>query len=149
MCLLCDRAIKGTDRYWWYCNFVCWTCRVQNGVDKSKTDKQDLKDEKSNKFYRSFQYMEKPSSSTVDDEKYTVKQPKMKHITRTCYRCNQPMVNVGFKFKTPKKTDIKQWKLLEKTWENQRKIVNGKEIYVGPKPVGFSLRSVMQKHNRV
>ncbi len=43
------------------------------------------------------------------------------------------MTNVGFKFKTPKKTDIKQWTLLEKTWENQHITTNGIKTYVGPK----------------
>jgi hypothetical protein len=44
------------------------------------------------------------------------------------------MTDVGFKFKTPKKKDIKQWKLLEKTWENQYQLINNKKIYTGPQP---------------
>ena len=43
------------------------------------------------------------------------------------------MVNVGFKFKTPKKSDIKSWKHLQKTWQVQQKFVDGVETYVGPK----------------
>lgn len=42
------------------------------------------------------------------------------------------MINVGFKFKTPKKNDTKKWQMLEKTWENQYKLINGEKNYVGP-----------------
>lgn len=52
---------------------------------------------------------------------------------RICHRCNKQMINVGFKFKTPKKNNIKQWKLLEKSWENQYLSINGVSTYVGPK----------------
>ncbi len=45
------------------------------------------------------------------------------------------MTDVGFKFKTPKKKDIKQSKLLEKTWENQYQYINNKKIYTGPQIV--------------
>lgn len=92
MCFYCDREVKGNPQFWWYKNYVCWTCRVQNGVTKQKEEG-----------------------------------------GRICFRCNQPMVNVGFKFKTPKKSDIKSWKDLQKTWQVQQKFVDGVETYVGPK----------------
>jgi len=64
-----------------------------------------------------------------------LKNNKIEHIEtgRICYRCHNPMVNVGFKFKTPKKSDLKKWKELEKTWENQYVYLNGIKNYVGPK----------------
>ena len=97
MCFYCDREVNGNPQFWWYLNFVCWTCRVQNGVKKNKL-------ENSNKS------------------------------SRICYRCNQPMTEVGVKFKTPKKDNIKEWLHLEKTWENQYKYdKDGNKIYVGPK----------------
>lgn len=52
---------------------------------------------------------------------------------RICYRCRNQMTEVGFKFRTPKKNDIKQWKYLEKNWENQYKYINGEKKYIGPK----------------
>ncbi len=90
MCFYCDR--KGES--WWWQNYVCWNCRVQNGVCKSN----DL-----------------PGG-------------------RVCYKCNQPMIDVGFKFRTPKKKDVKQWKHLEKTWENQYRYIGWERINVGPRP---------------
>ncbi len=98
MCFYCDRQAKGNPQFWWYKNYVCWNCRVQNGVKKH---------------------------TTVNEEN--------DKGGRICYRCNNLMTDVGFKFRTPKKSDIKTWKNLEKTWENQYKKINGKEIYVGPK----------------
>ena len=97
MCFYCDREVYGNPQTWWYVNYVCWTCRVQNGATHSKIDK--------------------------DKDKGG----------RICYRCHNQMTDVGFKFKTPKKNNIKQWKILEKTWENQCKTINGEKIYVGPK----------------
>lgn len=95
MCFYCDRNVKGNPKFWWYLNYVCWTCRIQNGVKK--------------------------------DVNYKIEKG------RICYKCNQPMINVGFKFKTPKKHDIKKWKQLENTWENQYKFINKEKCYVGPK----------------
>lgn len=44
------------------------------------------------------------------------------------------MTDVGFKFKTPKKDNIKEWQNLKKVWENQFKYdEKGNKIYVGPK----------------
>ena len=97
MCFYCERNTKGNPQYWWYVNFVCWTCRVQNGVKK-------------------------PCQINSENNKGG----------RICYKCNVHMTDVGFKFKTPKKKDIKQWKLLEKTWENQYITINKKKIYTGP-----------------
>lgn len=34
MCFYCDREVKGNPQNWWYENYVCWTCRVQNGLKK-------------------------------------------------------------------------------------------------------------------
>lgn len=92
MCFYCDRNIRGNVEPWWYLNYVCWTCRIQNGV-KSSYD----------------------------------------HGDRICYRCHNQMTDVGFKFKTPKKNDVKQWKHLEKKWEYQYKYINGEKKYIGPK----------------
>jgi hypothetical protein len=134
MCFYCDRKVKGGNpRYWWYLNFVCWTCRVQNGIFKSNTEKQDIKNERSNKYYESLQYTNKTSSSLVENENYSKKEIN-KNGCRVCYKCNQLMTNVGVKFKTPKKNNIKKWKNLQKVWENQFKYdKNGNSIYVGPK----------------
>ncbi len=96
MCFYCDRNINGNEQRWWWLNYVCWNCRVQNGILKQDFEK------------------------TID-------------TGRICYRCNKPMTNVGFKFKTPKKNDVKKWKSLENTWENQSKYIDGKIIYTGPK----------------
>lgn len=97
MCFYCERNAHGNPKPWWYLNYVCWTCRVQNGVKK-------------------------PSEI-----------PEKNKGGRVCYKCHCIMTNVGFKFRTPKKNDIKQWKHLETTWENQIKHINGEEKYVGPK----------------
>ena len=101
MCFYCDRNVKGNPQPCWYLNYVCWTCRVQNGV---KIDPVLLKTKK-----------------------------EIYNNGRICYRCNNQMVNVGFKFRTPKKNNVKQWNHLKKTWENQYKYINGVETYVGPK----------------
>jgi hypothetical protein len=47
---------------------------------------------------------------------------------RICHKCNKFMVNVGFKFKTPKKNNVKKWKELKETWENQSVRIDGKRI---------------------
>ena len=98
MCFYCDRNVKGQPEGWWWFNYVCWTCRVQNGVKK-------------------------PSGINAENDKGG----------RICYRCHNLMTEVGFKFRTPKKNDVKQWKRLEQTWENQYKYINGEKKYVGPK----------------
>lgn len=98
MCFYCNRNTKGNPQFWWYVNYVCWNCRVQNGVKKCQINRENDKG------------------------------------GRICYKCHIQMTNVGFKFKTPKKKDIKQWKLLEKTWENQYISINNQKIYTGPKP---------------
>jgi hypothetical protein len=59
---------------------------------------------------------------------------------RICYRCNKPMTNVGFKFKTPKKSNKANWKILQSTWENQYKYSCDKGKYVGPSPRVVSQR---------
>jgi hypothetical protein len=131
MCFYCDRDT--TARYWWYLNFVCWNCRVQNGVSYSNIVKQNIKNERSNKYYKSLQYTNKTNSSIVENEHY-IKKEINKKICRVCYKCNQLMTDVGVKFKTPKKDNIKEWKNLEKVWETQFKYDDkGEEIYVGPK----------------
>jgi hypothetical protein len=96
MCFYCDRNARGNPKPWWYVNYVCWTCRVQNGLKISETN---ITNNKGGKY---------------------------------CYKCHNQMIDVGFKFKTPKKNDIKQWKILEKTWEYQYIITNNNRIYVGP-----------------
>ena len=97
MCFYCQRNAHGNPKPWWYLNYVCWTCCVQNGVKK-------------------------PSVITRDNDKGG----------RICYKCHNLMTEVGFKFRTPKKNDIKQWKHLETTWENQYKTINGEKTYIGP-----------------
>lgn len=98
MCFYCQRNVHGNPKPWWWRNYVCWTCHVQNGLKK-------------------------PCETNVDINKRG----------RICYRCHNQMTDVGFKFRTPKKNDIKQWKYLEKTWENQYKYINGEKTYIGPK----------------
>lgn len=98
MCFYCDREVKGNPQIWWYKNFVCWNCRIQNGLKHS---------------------------SNLTEENDT--------CNKICYRCNQIMTDVGFKFKTPSKNNIKQWKFLEKTWQYQYKYNNSEKIYIGPK----------------
>lgn len=98
MCFYCDREVRGNSQSWWWTNWVCWTCRVQNGVKK-------------------------PCEVTESNDKGG----------RVCYRCHNLMTDVGFKFKTPKKSDKARWKLLELTWENQHKTIKGVKTYVGPK----------------
>jgi hypothetical protein len=44
---------------------------------------------------------------------------------RVCARCNQQMIDVGTKFKPPKKSDKKRWKALQSTWQIQQRFVNG------------------------
>lgn len=100
MCFYCDREVKGNAQAWWYQNYVCWSCRVQNGISNQSEEKICKETDKGG---------------------------------RICYRCHKQMVNVGFKFKTPKKSDIKKWKQLEKTWENQHITINGVNTYIGPK----------------
>jgi hypothetical protein len=95
MCFYCDREAKGNPQPWWYVNYVCWNCHVQNGVKKDETNNK-------------------------------------KKGGRICYRCHAPMVNVGFKFKTPKKNNSKQWEVLQKTWENQYVTIQDEQTYVGP-----------------
>ncbi len=100
MCFYCDRNAYGNPKYWWWDNYVCWNCRVQNGILKNNTGKYN------------------------------------KHCGgRICYKCNQQMTNVGFKFKTPKKNDVKKWKELENTWAKQTKIINGNVVDVAPKGI--------------
>jgi len=98
MCFYCDRQVKGNPQFWWYCNYVCWTCKIQCGV-KHQID-----------------FLQENNKGG-----------------RICYKCNKQMTDVGFKFKTPKKNNIKQWTTLEKTWENQYKCIDGIKTYVGPK----------------
>jgi hypothetical protein len=99
MCFYCEREVKGNPQFWWYLNYVCWNCRVQNGVTKNPVKNSDINTN-----------------------------------GRICYRCHQQMTEVGFKFRTPKKNNIKEWSRLQKTWENQYKYdENGNKIYVGPK----------------
>lgn len=131
MCFYCDRDTN--SRYWWYLNFVCWNCRVQNGVFNNNIVKQNIKNEHSNHYYKTLQYNNKTNSSIVENENYSKKEINKK-ISRVCYKCNQLMTDVGCKFKTPKKNNIKEWKNLEKVWTTQFKYdEKGNTIYIGPK----------------
>lgn len=95
MCFCCDVEVYGNPKFWWWSNYVCWTCRIQNGVKKTAT--------------------------------YS------KEIGRICYRCHQPMTDVGYKFRTPKKNDVKKWNQLKNTWSIQKKYINGEQTCVAPK----------------
>ncbi len=131
MCFYCDREVKGNPQSWWYENYVCWNCRVQNGVKNDSfllgTKKQICNSNLTHKYFRTIR--KKPKIN--DNENNNL--PKRVETGRICYNCNNQMIDVGFKFKTPKKTNIKQWKHLEATWENQHKYINGVKTYVGPK----------------
>ena len=116
--------VKGNPQTWWYENYVCWTCRVQNGVKNDPlflgTKKQICSNNLTNEYFKTIRTFKKEEKEKKDNG-------------RICYRCHNQMVDVGFKFKTPKKYDVKQWKHLEQTWENQYKFINGVKTYVGPK----------------
>lgn len=47
---------------------------------------------------------------------------------KTCYNCNKHMVNVGMKFKPPKKRDIKNWKRLKVEWGECKYYVPYKKV---------------------
>jgi hypothetical protein len=68
----------------------------------------------------------------TNDLLHTPKSNFIEHGGKICSGCNKQMVDVGFKFEPPKKADVKKWKTLEQTWENQHKIVDGVRTYVGP-----------------
>ena len=38
--------------------------------------------------------------------------------TKTCYKCNTIMKNVGMKFAPPPKNKVKQWNYLKNNWKN-------------------------------
>ena len=141
MCFYCDREVKGNPQPWWYKNYVCWTCRVQNGI---KNNPMTLEIEKNNTKHRRSDFycvFLKAIQRNNDCEDETIPENKNKNkikenvyeTGRICYRCNNPMVDVGFKFRTPKKNDVKQWKHLQETWEVQQQYINGVSTYVGPK----------------
>ena len=49
MCFYCDREVKRKPQTWWYKNYVCLTCRVQNGI---KNNPMTLEIEKTNSKHR-------------------------------------------------------------------------------------------------
>lgn len=126
MCFYCDREIKGNPQPWWYENYVCWKCCIQNGVKKDYSFLGTKKQIRSNKLKNKYLKI----MGNFKEEENKQNQPINKG--RICYKCHNKMVDVGFKFKTPKKYDTKKWKHLEKTWENQYIYKNGIKTYIGP-----------------
>lgn len=139
MCFYCDREVNGNPQPWWYANYVCWTCRVQNGLKNDPLFLPTKKQRRSVKLYFDYLKTQKKSKNKdteIEFEKsveHEIDFQKQVDTGRICYKCNNPMVDVGFKFKTPKKNDIKQWKHLQETWEVQQQCINGVSTYVGPK----------------
>lgn len=101
MCFYCDREVKGNPQLWWYTNFVCWTCRIQNGVKKQFTGTID----NGRKCYRCHQDMTDVGFKFRVPKKQDVH--KWKHLQNTWE--NQYTIQNGVKcYVGPKKRTIIQ-----------------------------------------